>query len=118
MIRTSRLAEHRDLAPFAAEADTVPRVLHHQPHTSRRLLLHPHVVNSSRLLIYPNPALHFQSPDLPFTTTPPTPHDYLPAFERTSLTGKVLNFGRVWSAQGRRIFEAANNEMALLYGVF
>lgn len=62
LIRTSRLAEHRDLAPFAVEADTVPPVLLHRPHTSRRPLLHPRVGSSSQPLIYPNPVLRFQSP--------------------------------------------------------
>src|SRR5260221_13266158 len=38
--------------------------------------------------------------------------------KRAILSGKVLKFGRVWSVQGRRIFETANNETALLYGVF
>jgi len=52
--------------------------------------------------------------DAAHTTTLPTPHGCLPAFERTSLNGKVLNSGRAWSTRGWHIFETTNNKTVWL----
>lgn len=114
--RKPRRAERRNPALFVVGADTVRRALLHLPHTSRRLLLHRHDGNSSQLLIYPNPVLRSQYLDVGPTTTRPTPQDYLLAFERTSLNGRVLNSGRAWSARGQHIFETANNKTVYFGG--
>jgi hypothetical protein len=108
--RKPQLAERRNPALFVVGANTVRRALLHLRHTSRRLLLRRRDGNSSQLLIYPNPVLRSQYLDVGPTTTRPTPQDYLVAFERTSLIGKVLKSRRAWSGRGRHIFETANNK--------
>lgn len=101
-----RLPDRRDQAPFAVRANLKLQAVPRRRHTSRHLLLRPRADNSSQLLIYPIPILRFQSLNLLSTTTQP-----MPTFARASLIGKVLKLGRAWSAQGQRIFGAANDKM-------
>ena len=83
-------------------------------HTYRHSLHHPprrhHDVSSSRLR-----SPHIPLLCSPFLGVPPTLLllTRVTAFTETSLSGKVLNFGQVWSAQGQHIFGIANNELSV-----
>lgn len=110
LILTSRLAERHNQAPFAGGADTKHQALLHLPHTCRHLPLPLHTGNGSQLLTYPIPALRFRFQNVPPTTALPTSCDYLPAFVRMRLIGKVLNCGIAWNVQGQLISGIANNK--------
>jgi hypothetical protein len=113
LILMLRFPDRRDQVPFAVGVNSKFQALLHLRHTSHHLLLRPRVDNSSQLLIYLIPVLRSQSPHVPLWATLPMLQCYVPASARTNPTGKVLNSGRAWSAQGQRMFGTANNKDVL-----
>ncbi len=102
-----RLVGRRDRVSSAARTGLkVQAVLHTHHHFFHHLRPLPYGDSSSLQCPPLIPLLHYPFLIVPLTLRLPTP---CTASEKTSLNGKVLNCGRVWSAQGQHIFRVASN---------
>lgn len=106
---TPRLVGHRDQVPSAAKTSLMLQAsLHMLHHSLHHLVLHPHGDSSSRLLPL-IPLLRSPFLVVPLTLLLSTRCSRITASAETSLSGKALNFGRVWSAHGQHIFGIVND---------
>src|SRR6266702_1773404 len=105
-----RLVGRRDQVPSAAKTSLkLQASLHTLHHSFHHLRARPHGDSSSRLCFPPNLLLRSPFLVVPLTLLLLTPWGRITASVETSLSGKALNFGRVWSGRGRHIFGIANN---------